>query len=469
MNNQDILNNITKELSSFNLTNNDKIVWLKEKGEQIIKICSDLSDSWSNSFAGWHGRMYYKNFEKPSIRQRFSPEWGGINGIPDGWSEKQADEVKVFIENKMNDSFDLNHFEKETLEFIDIIKSSQTKIVGLFYSLDPQEEHNKSLLQTVEKFIFGRAKNKFIQQNIPGNVMTRDANALSEGICIPPHLYYQAVGVQAESAAKGTKEFIDLSTRLIIQLHENIPRNLKREGSIPEKILSITSLLKEQLRKLNKPVYISTPDHRECKEWISETTATLLKFDKETGVYFSESSKFIDDQYDESIRKNYLNLMERILRNAVHGVKRSDLKVEIDNVPRSVKYFSEIPENEKIDTLINEVNNVLDKEKFPNLIAHQFRTILRLSLIFWWEDRKKQALTENQKNYLDNLIKHTINNATSVDKKSGSKIAKQLIEINKYKTLTDRLIHDQKTIVADLELNGYMTILKNILSYCFSE
>jgi hypothetical protein len=348
------------------------------------------------------------------------------------------------------------------------VKSLQTQIVGLFYSINPQEEHNKNLLQTIEKFTFGRTKSKFLKSNIPQTVMTRDANALSEGIGIPAHLYYQAIGVQAETTAKSITEFLNLLSRLIIQLKGSRPQESKKEEYSSKSILPITSQLKEQLRKLNKPRYISTPDHRECKEWISETTATLLIFDQETGAHFAERSKFMDDQYDESIRKNYLNLMERILRNAVHGIKYSDLRVEVDNVSRLVKWFSEIPENEKIDTLINEINNLEEKEKFPNLIAHQFRTILRLSLIYWWEEKNKQPLTSNQKDYLGNLIQYTIKTAPSINKNTGAKIAIQLAEINKYKTLTDRLIHDQKTTVADPELNGYMTCLKIILSYCFN-
>ena len=72
--------------------------------ERIAKLSVELYDAtgrirraWSGSFAGWHGRMYFHDFQIPTVQEQFNGEWGGIHGIPDGWEEKQAEEVEAKI------------------------------------------------------------------------------------------------------------------------------------------------------------------------------------------------------------------------------------------------------------------------------------------------------------------------------------------------------------------------------------
>ncbi len=54
------------------------------KSKRLQSACSKIEPSWSGSFTGW--------------QERFNGEWGGINGIPDGWEEKEPEEVKTRIE-----------------------------------------------------------------------------------------------------------------------------------------------------------------------------------------------------------------------------------------------------------------------------------------------------------------------------------------------------------------------------------
>jgi hypothetical protein len=44
---QDTLKKIHEEIDYFTSRNNKRIINFKEKSVQIIKVCSDLSDSWS--------------------------------------------------------------------------------------------------------------------------------------------------------------------------------------------------------------------------------------------------------------------------------------------------------------------------------------------------------------------------------------------------------------------------------------
>jgi hypothetical protein len=57
-----------------------------------------IADSWSGSFAGYHALLYFRDFQHPDWDESFSPEWGGIRGLPEGWSERTPDEVQRAIE-----------------------------------------------------------------------------------------------------------------------------------------------------------------------------------------------------------------------------------------------------------------------------------------------------------------------------------------------------------------------------------
>jgi len=44
---------------------------IPELSEKFEEACSRVELSWSGSFAGWHGKMYYHNFQIPSIHTLF--------------------------------------------------------------------------------------------------------------------------------------------------------------------------------------------------------------------------------------------------------------------------------------------------------------------------------------------------------------------------------------------------------------
>jgi hypothetical protein len=67
---------------------------LQNESEKLIKAAWKVAESWSGSYAGYHSELYYRDFEKPPLDDRFSPEWGGLRGIPDGWQAREPEEVK---------------------------------------------------------------------------------------------------------------------------------------------------------------------------------------------------------------------------------------------------------------------------------------------------------------------------------------------------------------------------------------
>ncbi|MDP3999265.1 MAG: hypothetical protein Q8P76_01565 [bacterium] len=119
--------------------------------------------------------------------------------------------------------------------------------------------------------------------------------------------------------------------------------------------------------------------------------------------------------------------------------------------------------SDKMKILIDEIND-LPKEKFlsySNLIAHQYRTILLLALKYYLQIEGRGLVLKGDG--LSVLIKHIENNPIKGDRANQSLI-QELSQVQRYKTLTDNVIHDEFTLVNIDEIRSYGTHLKNILS-----
>ena len=86
-----------KAVESFNRSFGPKVEELRGQSEKIIDACHRVGESWSGSWAGYHARLYYDNFERPPLEDVFNVEWGGLHGF-EGWQDRSPDEVRGAIE-----------------------------------------------------------------------------------------------------------------------------------------------------------------------------------------------------------------------------------------------------------------------------------------------------------------------------------------------------------------------------------
>jgi len=204
----------------------DNIPKLSEKLEES---CNRIELSWSGSFAGWHGKMYYRNFQIPSIHERFSGEWGGLNGIPDGWEEKKPEEVRVKIEELVGNNFSAEKFEDDIKKFREEAKQFKNEIIITFSSVnfDSNIAKEEDLFTQIENFKFGRTKEEYINNQLPKTIMSRDTEALRQGIYIASWLYYKGVALEGENICEAVNNFITLLDRLIRRLEMKIKSDYK--------------------------------------------------------------------------------------------------------------------------------------------------------------------------------------------------------------------------------------------------
>src|SRR5258708_20655337 len=75
-----------------------------KRGGQLRDAARTLGESSSGSWVGWHSRMYYGNYETPTVGDSWDSEWGGINRFSPAWQERSLGEVQQAIEGRAGHS-----------------------------------------------------------------------------------------------------------------------------------------------------------------------------------------------------------------------------------------------------------------------------------------------------------------------------------------------------------------------------
>ena len=227
-------------------------------GKKIIEACSKIESSWSGSPLGWHCNMYYGDFEPPPLNKRFSVEWGGRWGIPQGWQERQNVEVVAEIERSVGQScFSHNEYPDKIEEIREAVQDLRNEIIisWSISSFGSDMEEEKNLLAMVENFSFGKRGNEYLTQRLAGRRITRDMKALSQGVLIPSHFYYESFAQEGISFSAAVKDFLRLADRIVRQIEEKSKNYSRSVAKIPqdkqmvEKVCKRFHLVVKQLQK----------------------------------------------------------------------------------------------------------------------------------------------------------------------------------------------------------------------------
>ncbi|MDD4910507.1 MAG: hypothetical protein PHR44_07530 [Candidatus Omnitrophica bacterium] len=215
------LSQLNSLLEDYKRQNNLELDKTLHSAENMLDACNKIANSWSGSFAGWHGRMYFGDFDSPPLNKRFSVEWGDIHGLPNGWGEKSADEVKTMIEKLSGSNFSIDKFESKLKElFRRIVEvKDEIELIFLNYKFDSDTKEERKVFYQIKNFVFEKGKKQaFIQSRMPKSIMTRDSNALSQGMLLPSHIYYECVAQEGIYLFNQIKDFIELSIKLYKRL-----------------------------------------------------------------------------------------------------------------------------------------------------------------------------------------------------------------------------------------------------------
>ena len=221
----DIISNLENLISDFKGKNQKFIEETPSLVEKLRSVCTVIERSWSGSYNGHHGSLYYGNFEQPPLNRRFSVEWGTINGLPDGWSSRDPNDVMKEIENRVGDGFSTKRLEKDSAAFLESAKDFRENvldIIGLPGFPKPTERISATI-QEIQKITFGKPREFFgdyLNDHLPKSRMSRDSQALMEGTYIPTWLYCDGIAHEAKKIWDESSDFVKLINRLNKQLYE---------------------------------------------------------------------------------------------------------------------------------------------------------------------------------------------------------------------------------------------------------
>ena len=216
-------NTMTDELreliDNFNVSSTPLALVLREASEPFAAACDRVGRSWSGSFAGWHGRMYFRDYQSPSVYDQFSGEWGGINGVPDGWIEREPEEVAQAIEALAGMKVPLKELETKTKEYRKLAERLKADVESVVLSADLKDRTaaDKKLVEQIQAFELGVTAGEYVRAHMPSQLMSRDMEALRQGKYLPAWLYYRAIAAEAKSLPECVGLFEDLVGRLIRQ------------------------------------------------------------------------------------------------------------------------------------------------------------------------------------------------------------------------------------------------------------
>jgi hypothetical protein len=203
--------------------------------DALLKAARRVGESSSGSNFGYHGELYYGDFQKPPLGKRFSVEWGGVNGISPDWKPRSPEDVKQRIESLAGTLF--SKIDAPAKNLVDSARELQYEIVIELASLRdvPGATKEKELLDQLENFDWAeKIHNKYCASalnSFPN--ATRDSDALLQGRRLPSHTYYEAAATQADASCGAVELFWNLSKRLLRQLVNKERDSIPLGGSQP--------------------------------------------------------------------------------------------------------------------------------------------------------------------------------------------------------------------------------------------
>jgi predicted nucleotide-binding protein len=161
--------------------------------EALDKGVERVGKSWSGSPIGYHARVYYRNLYSPPAGARFSSEWGLQEtmswGTTGDWVEYTKDEIVEALYSFASNP-DLGAAKAYCDRAKEVFERNSQETIVILEALrkDSEDAFISRALDDVKKIkIYTR--HDYAQSKLPGQMVSRDAQALSQGFQLAPHQY----------------------------------------------------------------------------------------------------------------------------------------------------------------------------------------------------------------------------------------------------------------------------------------
>jgi hypothetical protein len=159
--------------------------------ERLQQSAQEIGKASSRSWLGYHANVYHASLQTPPARSHFNSDWGfnAPFGTRDGsWHEFKADEIRSEIMRRALNP-DLPAARTLATKGDDLFTRSKDDIIIVLQALisSGANRYFEKLLDEAGKIEVLNAANYIDNVRPKGQLATRDEQAVSQGIWIPPH------------------------------------------------------------------------------------------------------------------------------------------------------------------------------------------------------------------------------------------------------------------------------------------
>ncbi len=190
---------------------------VREPLDALETAADQVGKAWSGSFIGYHSRVYYHGLQPPPPGAHFSPEWGFAqvfgHDTRGQWEEQDFDSVQSAIREAAGRP-DWGPAQALAKEAREVFEDSRAELVSVLSVM--LEERDDTVVSELRSEAAGLAlygASDFVEALRPKQWWSRDSNAMSQGIQVPPHLDVLADVFAARSPIEQCRELARLAGR----------------------------------------------------------------------------------------------------------------------------------------------------------------------------------------------------------------------------------------------------------------
>lgn len=193
--------------------------------QAINDIADQFGKAWSGSSIGYHSTIYFQGFRPAPPGEYFDSEWGRASS--DGWKQYDFDFVweELWKATGVKDRSLLGDAAKQTRQ---LFEEAKFEIVATLDALIAQRPDRRlqELRQEATEVKEQLSREVIARSFMPNKFASRDSLAMHQGIRVPPHLSFLAMGMETASTGHGAGELARIAT----QAYKYLEKSWKMTG-----------------------------------------------------------------------------------------------------------------------------------------------------------------------------------------------------------------------------------------------
>lgn len=200
---------------------------ISDSVQAITKAAAEVGISASGSWAGYHSRIYYGEFQRPARGDRFSTEWGFkramSNPTTGDWRERQYDEVTSEVMKRAGTP-DLKELDRAVRDAKQLFDECQQELLASFDAVLAETKDNRlqQLRDSATKLAAYLSQDEIAQSKKPRQAVSRDSEAIYQGVQVPPHVAMECLAMSVASSGESLQQLAAVAKQARLYLEKRM-------------------------------------------------------------------------------------------------------------------------------------------------------------------------------------------------------------------------------------------------------